>query len=355
MTEGAMEKVKLVAGVLVLEALIAGFHVVSRVALDMGVSKMAFLVYRNASALAVVAPFAYFLEKKDRPPVTLHLMAEFFILTVFGITFTQGFYILGLYYLSPTYVSVIQNSIPAITFVMASCLRLEQVNVKTGYGLAKVVGTLLTIAGATIVTLYKGIPLTTHLVGNHILKSTDLVSAPEFTWIAGCLLILANCLGLSAWMVLQVPVLKKYPAKLSLFAIILAMGLIQLLAVAPFFDNDIMRWKVHSGGELLSILYAGIVATGLAWSLKIWCINKGGPLFVAVFQPLQTVMVAIMAAVFLGDQLYSGGVIGAVIIVIGLYCVLWAKSLEKKDVCNLETEERLTTHLLDEECTSENP
>ncbi|KAF8723645.1 hypothetical protein HU200_021603 [Digitaria exilis] len=61
--EEAMEKAKLVAGVLVLEALIAGFHVVSRVALDMGVSKMAFLVYRNASALAVVAPFAYFLEK----------------------------------------------------------------------------------------------------------------------------------------------------------------------------------------------------------------------------------------------------------------------------------------------------
>ncbi|KAF8723644.1 hypothetical protein HU200_021602 [Digitaria exilis] len=66
-------------------------------------------------------------------------------------------------------------------------------------------------------------------------------------------------------------------------------------------------------------------------------------------------MVAIMAAVFLGDQLYSGGVIGAVIIVIGLYCVLWAKSVEKKDVCNLETEARLTTHLLDEEGTSENP
>ena len=51
----------------------------------------------------------------------------------------------------------------------------------------------------------------------------------------------------------------------------------------------------------------GIVATGLAWSLKIWCINKGGPLFVAVFQPLQTVMVAILAAIFLGDQLYTGG------------------------------------------------
>lgn len=60
---GAMEKVKLVAGVVALEGLIAGFHVVSRAALDMGVGKMAYLVYRNASALAVVAPFAYFLEK----------------------------------------------------------------------------------------------------------------------------------------------------------------------------------------------------------------------------------------------------------------------------------------------------
>jgi hypothetical protein len=56
-------KAKLVAAVLVLELLVAGFHVVSRAALDMGVSKMAFLVYRNAAALLVVAPVAYFLDK----------------------------------------------------------------------------------------------------------------------------------------------------------------------------------------------------------------------------------------------------------------------------------------------------
>lgn len=56
-------KARLVAAVLVLELLVAGFHVVSRAALDMGVSKMAFLVYRNAAALLVVAPVAYFLDK----------------------------------------------------------------------------------------------------------------------------------------------------------------------------------------------------------------------------------------------------------------------------------------------------
>ncbi|TVU11216.1 hypothetical protein EJB05_44789, partial [Eragrostis curvula] len=301
-----------------------------------------------------IAPMSR-IYRKERPPLTLHLMGEFFVLAAFGITFTQGFYILGLYYLSPTYVAVIQNSIPAIAFMMASGLRLEQVNLKGGYGLAKVVGTMLTIAGATIITLYKGIPLIIHLEGSHKLKATEINSNTDLSWIAGCLLILANCLGLSGWMVLQVPVLKRYPAKLSSFAIILALGLIQLLAVAPFFENDLEMWKLHSGGELLTILYAGVVATGLAWSLKIWCINKGGPLFVAVFQPLQTVMVAIMAAIFLGDQLYTGGLMGAVIIVFGLYCVLWAKSMEKKDAGDLETEASMSRHLLQEDCTSENP
>ncbi|RLN12517.1 hypothetical protein C2845_PM09G11970 [Panicum miliaceum] len=340
--EGAKEKVKLVAAVLALEMLIAGFHVVSRAALDMGVSKMAFLVYRNGSALAVVAPFAYFLEKKDRPPLTLLLMTKFFMLAAVGTTFTQGFYILGLYYLSPTYVSAIQNSVPAITFVMAAALRIEQVNIKSRHGVAKIAGTVATIAGATIITLYKGMTLTRDSEGTHKLKDINATTSPGFTWIAGCLIMFLNCLCLSGWMVLQVPVLKKYPAKLSFFTITLGLGLIQLIAVAPFFESNIDRWK-------------GIVVLGLAWYVMIWCISKGGPLFVSAFQPLQTVMVAILAAIFLGDRLYIGGVIGAVIIVAGLYCVLWAKGKETKSNSDLLAERSLARNLLHEESTYGSP
>lgn len=348
--EGALAKVKLVAAVLVLELIIASLHVVSREALNMGVSKMAFLVYRNGSALLAIAPVAYFLEKKDRPPLTLRLMIDFFMLAVIGVTCTHGLYILGLYYLSPTYVSAIQNSVPAITFAMAAVLRVEQVNIKSIPGLAKVLGTLITIAGATVITLYKGTPLTTRSEGMHKLKDTQVIlSTPGFTWIAGCLIMFVNCLCLSGWMVLQVPVLKKYPAKLSFLTITLALGFIQLVAIAPFFESNIERWKLHSGGELFTILYAGIVVLGIGWYLMIWCINKGGPHFVSVFQPLQTVMVAIMAAIFLGDRLYIGGVIGAVVIVVGLYCVLWAKSKEAKSNSDLLSETSLAQNLLREE------
>ena len=49
------------------------------------------------------------------------------------------------------------------------------------------------------------------------------------------------------------------------------------------------------------------MSSAIVIALQTWCIQKGGPVFVAVFQPLQTLLVAIMATLILHDQLYSGG------------------------------------------------
>ncbi|KAL6847766.1 hypothetical protein ACP4OV_021894 [Aristida adscensionis] len=325
------EKLKLFIGVLALQFLLAGFHIVSRAALNMGISKIVFIVYRNLISLALLAPFAYFLEKKDRPPLTFSLLVEFFLLALCGITANQGFYLLGLYYLSPTYASAIQNTVPAITFAMAAVLRLEQVDLGRRHGLAKVVGTVVSIGGATVITLYKGLPLFHHNL--HIASLLSLSSSsPILNWTLGCVFILGHCLSWSGWMVLQVPVLKRYPARLSVLSLTCIFGLLQFLVIAIFTEDDLSKWKVHSGGELFTILYAGLVASGVAFALQIWCIDRGGPLFTAVFQPVQTVAVAVMAAIILGDQLYTGGIIGAALIVVGLYFVLWGKSAEKKAV-----------------------
>ncbi|KAK8939874.1 hypothetical protein KSP40_PGU014108 [Platanthera guangdongensis] len=193
-----------------------------------------------------------------------------------------------MYYLSPTYVSTIENSLSAFTFAMAAALgRVEQVKINEKYGIAKVLGTLICIGGATIITLYKGPPL--------------------FNWTLGCMYSVGDCLAWSGWLVLQVPMLKQYPARLSFTTLVCFFGLVQVLCIAAFIETDMERWKIHSEGELFTILYIGVVTTGIAFSLQAWCINRGGPLFVAVFQPLQTVLVAIMAFIFFGDKLYSGG------------------------------------------------
>lgn len=57
------EKIKLLLGLIALQLCYTGFHIVSRVALNIGVSKVVYPVYRNAIALALLSPFAYFLEK----------------------------------------------------------------------------------------------------------------------------------------------------------------------------------------------------------------------------------------------------------------------------------------------------
>nr|GMD35649.1 WAT1-related protein At3g18200 [Ipomoea batatas] len=345
-------KIKLVLASLALQLCYAGFHIVSRLALNIGVSKIVYPVYRNIIALLLLGPFAYFIEKKERPPLTFSLLVQFFLLALIGITANQGFYILGLYYASPTFASTMQNSVPAITFIMASALRLEQVSFLRRDGLAKILGTIASVGGATIISLYKGPPLVGGSVSAEETGAAESEKMLNWTW--GCIYLLGHCLSWAGWMVLQAPVLKKYPAKLSLTSFTCFFGLLQFIVIAAFAERDLKHWKIQSGEEVVLILYAGIVSSGIVISLQTWCIQKGGPVFVASFQPVQTVLVAVMAFIIIGDRLYTGGIIGGVFIVAGLYLVLWGKTKERK-INSQENEETLKKHLLDgnkkdEEC-----
>ncbi|KAL4348489.1 hypothetical protein GQ457_17G025820 [Hibiscus cannabinus] len=115
-------------------------------------------------------------------------------------------------------------------------------------------------------------------------------------------------------------------------------GLIQFLVIAAFVETDFNNWKIQSTEELFTILYAGVVASGMCFLFKLGCIHKGGPVFVAVFQPLQTLLVAIMAFLILATN-YTPDVL----IMVGLYFILWGKTKEKNAA---EDEDTLKKHLL---------
>ncbi|CAL5205859.1 unnamed protein product [Lathyrus oleraceus] len=339
------ERFQLHVAMLALQFGYAGFHVVSRAALNMGISKLVFPVYRNIIALLLLLPFAYFLEKKDRPPINFNFLCQFFFLALIGITANQGFYLLGLENTTPTFASAIQNSVPAITFLMAVILRIEQVRLNRKDGLAKVAGTIFCVIGATVITLYKG--PTIYTPSNHVNSTATLITEVTTTpmidfgtwslgdaegknWTLGCVYLIGHCLSWSGWLVFQAPLLKKYPARLSVTSYTCFFGLLQFLVIALVCERNAQAWLFHSGGEAFTILYAGVVASGIAFAVQIWCIDRGGPVFVAVYQPVQTFVVAIMASIALGEEFYLGGIIGAVLIVAGLYFVLWGKSEEKK-------------------------
>ncbi|KAI3959108.1 hypothetical protein MKX01_023784 [Papaver californicum] len=328
------EKTQLHLAMLALQFGYAGFHVVSRAALNMGISKLVFPVYRNIIALLLLAPFAFFLEKKERPTMTLSFLVQFFFLALIGITANQGFYLLGLDNTSPTFASAIQNSVPALTFLMAVGLRIEQVRLSRKDGVAKVLGTLSCVVGASVITLYKGpaifSPSPPTLRQTLPVVFQSLGDASGKNWTLGCIYLIGHCLSWSGWLVLQAPVLKKYPARLSVTSYTCFFGVLQFLAIAAVVERESQAWLIHSGAELFSVFYAGFVASGIAFAVQIWCIDRGGPVFVAVYQPVQTLVVAIMASLALGEEFYLGGIIGAVFIIVGLYLVLWGKSEEIK-------------------------
>ncbi|XP_050375724.1 protein WALLS ARE THIN 1-like [Argentina anserina] len=329
------ERARIHMALIVLQFGYAGQHVILRTVLNMGVSKLVFPVYRNIVALLLLGPSAYFLEKKDRPPLNFGLVMQFFFMGLLGITCNQGLYLVGLENTSPTFSSAIENAVPAITFFMAAVVRIEQVHLNRKDGKAKVLGTLASVAGASVITLYKGATVYGPPSDSQYLnQSHSLISifgdAKEKNWTLGCICLIGHCLCWSSWIVLQVPVLKNYPARLSVSSFTCFFGILQCSAIAGIVERDSLSWEVHSGVEVFAILYAGVVASAMAFAIQIWVVEKGGPVFFAVYLPLQTLLVALMASAILGEQFYLGGIIGAVLIVTGLYLVVWGKNEESK-------------------------
>lgn len=78
----------------------------------------------------------------------------------------------------------------------------------------------------------------------------------------------------------------------------------------------------------LNIYFQGVICTGLTYCLISWTIERKGPLYVSVFTPLQLILTAIISWAFLSERLYLGTALGSLLIVFGLYGVLWGKSQE---------------------------
>lgn len=129
-------------------------------------------------------------------------------------------------------------------------------------GIAKVIGTIFCVAGASVITLYKGPTIYSPSPPLHSAAQPILMSLPYLgdakgkSWTLGCIYLIGHCLSWSGWLVLQSPVLKKYPARLSVTSWTCFYGLIQFVIIAAIAERDAQSWIFHSGGEVFTILYA---------------------------------------------------------------------------------------------------
>eukprot|EP00262_Sarcandra_glabra_P019662 TRINITY_DN749_c0_g1_i1.p1 TRINITY_DN749_c0_g1~~TRINITY_DN749_c0_g1_i1.p1 ORF type:complete len:407 (+),score=52.72 TRINITY_DN749_c0_g1_i1:86-1306(+) len=334
----------------------AGMNIITKVSLNRGMSHYVLVVYRHAFATGAIAPFALILERKVRPKITFSIFMQIFVLGLLGPVIDQNFYYAGLKYTSPTFSCAMSNMLPAMTFVMAVMCRMEKVDIKKIRCQAKVLGTVVTVAGAMLMTLYKG-PIVEMVWSKHIhpRKSyvTNTTGATDKDWFKGSILLIIATFAWAALFILQAVTMKRYPAPLSLTSLICFVGTLQSIAVTLVMEHSPNVWTIGWDMNLLAAAYAGIVSSSIAYYVQGLVMQKRGPVFVTAFSPLMMIIVAIMGSLILAEKIFLGGILGAVLIVAGLYSVLWGKYREFKEKEVIEIKEAVksieeNSHVMEE-------
>ncbi|KAM7275288.1 hypothetical protein ACFE04_017154 [Oxalis oulophora] len=315
-------------------------NVVLKKVLNEGVNQLVIITYRQAVSAIFLAPIAYFWERKTIPKLTISILFQLFISALVGATLTQYLFLIGLGYTSSTFSCAFINMVPVNTFLLALPFGLEKVNIKSKAGKAKVLGTVICIGGAMLLTLYKGTPLT----HQHEISSTSIhvpnheVSMNKKNWALGSLLLTAACLMWASWFLMQARIGKHYPCQYSSTAFLSFFSTIQSAILCFVIERDMSVWVVKGGTDLASIIYSGLVGSGLCYVAMAWCVKQRGPLFTSAFSPLVQIFAAMLDFSILHEQIYLGSILGSILVVIGLYILIWGKSKEAKELASLQSQ-----------------
>ncbi|XP_004149891.1 WAT1-related protein At4g28040 [Cucumis sativus] len=316
-----------------LQCIFAALAIFSRAALLQGMSPRVFVFYRNAIATLAMAPAIFLSSKKSGSRVSIGFKG-FFVISVtalVGVTANQNAYFEGLYLSSSSAASAIVNLIPAITFVMAATVGLEKIKARSWRTVAKIVGTIVCVAGAASMALIKGPKLlNSEMLPKNItvLNMLGVVQPEHDTWFLGCVLLFVSSCFWAFWIVMLVPVSKHCPDPVisgtwMLFIATILNGLFTVLV-----DDNTKVWTLPTPLQLATCVYAG-TTSAFSFCVQSWCVSRRGPLFTALFNPVCTVITTFVSSLFLHEDLYVGSLMGAISVIIGLYIVLWGKA---KDV-----------------------
>ncbi|KAF8412639.1 hypothetical protein HHK36_000607 [Tetracentron sinense] len=234
---------------------LGGFNIVSKVSLEKGMSRYVLVVYGHAIGTLVTAVLAFLFER---------------------VLLGRTMYFAGLEYTSAAFSSTLGSLIPSMTFILAILCRMEKLEISKVSSQAKISGTLVAFAGATLMTIYKGIVIISP-PSHPSHRSANSSLFLDKDWIKGSLLLITSYISLAAFYILQ-----------------------------------------------------GIMIYGVTTYVQLLVIRRKGPVFMTAFRPLSTISVAVMGLIILGEELHLGDITGSILIFLGLYMMLWGKKKEKE-------------------------
>lgn len=323
-----MESVLPSLGLVIVQVAIVGQMVTGKEAMLDGMTNFTFVFYFNAlSFLVLIFSLLFSRKSNNLPPLTYAVAWRCILFGILGFA-TQITGYTGIQYASPTLASSMLNLIPAFTFIFSIVFRLEKADFRSSSAQAKLIGTVVSILGAFIVTLYEGPRI---LKNTSSLNSTHNLTQSQ-DWILGGLLLAMTSVLASLFIIAQALILKKQTSKLviSLFyssTIAILSALISLIV-----ERDLSSWSLQSNVRIMAVVYAGLFGASFQVTVSSWCMQRTGPLFVVMFHPLGIIISSIIGITFLGDAFYLGSLVGSIVIILGVYTVIWGIAKERKVV-----------------------
>ncbi|XP_037467322.1 WAT1-related protein At1g09380-like [Triticum dicoccoides] len=318
-----------VVGMILVQLGLAGLNVLSKLTMASGMSPYVLITYRNLVAAVFLAPFAFFFERTTWASLSKKTLIQIFLCSIVGATLNQTFFFQGLKYSRPTVASALNNTLPAVTFALAAALKMEPVAALAGK--AKVAGTTLCVAGSMLMTLYRG-PLVRTLASpihwpyvKRTIAAEAAAHAGGGAAVLGAALIVASNVAWAIWFIIQKRMSNSFASPYTTTVLMAAMASVQCGVVGVAAERRLSAWALGLDIRLVGSLYAGVVASGMVIAVMSWCIQVRGPVFVSMFSPMVLIVVAVVGWGILGEKIHVGSIIGPVLIVVGLYTVLWGK------------------------------
>ncbi|GMN42470.1 hypothetical protein TIFTF001_011688 [Ficus carica] len=308
-----------------------GVNTLYKAATLKGLNYFVFVAYSYVLGTLVLLPLPFIFPRRDLPSFQLSFFLKIVLLGLIGFASNICAY-KGIQHSSPTLASAVSNITPAFTFILAVIFRMENLDLTSSTTHVKIIGTIFSISGALIAVLYKG-PV---ILSSASSPSQSLSLAIQYSsetsqtnWVLGGLLLASEYLMASIWYILQTQVMKIYPDAKVVVPVYFLCTSAFAVPICFIAEPNLSSWTPWPEISLIAIVLSGLFGTSFSTLLHTWGLHLKGPLYISIFRPLSIAIAAAFGVVFLGDDLFLGSVVGAIILLLGFYAVLWGKAQEE--------------------------
>ena len=278
----------LLAALVAVQVLFGGLAVAGKLVLPV-VPPLALALLRLGTAAAILMALERALVRSPMP--SRRDLVAFAGFALLGVVLNQGLFLVGLQSTTATNAVLLVATIPAFTLLVAVVLGHEKAEAW------KVGGLAVSFAGVLLLVVGSGLDLGLHtLVGN--------------------LLIVANALSYSLYLVLSRPALSRHDP-LTLLAWVFVFGFFEMALVAvPSFTA--VDWSAFTPAAWWALVYTLLGATVLTYGLNTWVLRHVSASRVASFVYLQPVFGALFAWLVLDERITVKVLLAGLLILAGV-------------------------------------